>query len=78
MEEFLNTSIKDVIGQFPELESVLSNHGIGCGPCNVGICLLKDIVDIHQLPEADKKDLMDSIAETISAGKGHDDRTRIP
>jgi hypothetical protein len=71
VEAFLNTSIKEVIGQFPELEAILSKHGIGCGPCNVGICLLKDIVDIHQLPEADKKDLMDSIAESISASKGH-------
>ncbi len=67
MDEFLNTSIKEVIGQFPELEGILSKHGIGCGPCNVGTCLLKDIVDIHQLPEADKKSLMDGIAETISS-----------
>ncbi len=70
MEEFLNTSIKDVIGEFPEIERILSKHGIGCGPCNVGICLLKDIVDIHQLPETDRRDLVDGIAETISATRG--------
>lgn len=67
MESYLNTSIKEIIGQFPEIEDVLDKHGIGCGACSVGICLLKDIVDVHRLPETDRDILMTRIAETIGA-----------
>ncbi len=51
--------------QFPGVEKILDEYGIGCGPCAVGSCLLKDIVEIHNLPEEDEKDLMARIAQTI-------------
>jgi hemerythrin-like domain-containing protein len=65
MEAYLNRSIKEVMTQFPAVEKILDEYGIGCGPCAVGSCLLKDIVEIHNLPEEDEKDLMTRIAQTI-------------
>ena len=51
MDAYLNKGIKDIIKEFPEVEDVLNDYDIGCGPCTVGICQLKDIIDIHRLPE---------------------------
>lgn len=58
MEAYLNRSIKEVIKEFPPVEKILDEYGIGCGPCAAGLCLRKDIVCIHNLPadqeQADK------------------------
>ena len=69
METFLNKGIKEIIDQYPAVEKVLDNYGIGCGPCSVGICQLKDIVDIHNLPEAQEEELMQKIAGVIYPGQ---------
>ena len=69
MEAYLNRSIKEVITEFPAIEKILDQYDIGCGPCAVGTCLLKDIVEIHNLPEEDEKELMARIAQTISPGR---------
>jgi len=69
MEEYLNKGIKEVINQFPEVEKILYEHGIGCGPCNVGTCLLKDIVEIHNLPADEEQQMMVRIAKTIYPDK---------
>ena len=65
MDEYLNRGIKEIIEKFPEVEEVLSDYEIGCGPCNVGICLLKDIVAIHRLSEDQEQQLMARIAKVI-------------
>jgi hemerythrin-like domain-containing protein len=65
MEEYVNKGIKEIIDEFPEVEDILNDYDIGCGPCNVGICLLKDIVTIHQLPEDQERQLMARIAKAI-------------
>ncbi len=49
VEEFLNKSIKEIIRQHPKIERSLDEYKIGCAPCSVGTCLLKDIVEIHNL-----------------------------
>jgi hemerythrin-like domain-containing protein len=69
MEAYLNRSIKEVITEFPAIEKILADYDVGCGPCAVGSCLLKDIVEIHNLPEEDEKELMARIAQTISPGQ---------
>lgn len=69
MEAFLNKGIKEIIDQYPDVEKVLDNYGIGCGPCSVGICQLKDIVDIHNLPQAQEQELMQKIAGIIYPGQ---------
>jgi hemerythrin-like domain-containing protein len=69
METLLNKGIKEIIDQYPEVEKVLDNYGIGCGPCSVGICQLKDIVDIHNLPQDQERELMQKIAGIVYPGQ---------
>jgi len=69
MEEYLNRGIKEIIEQFPQVEKILDEYGIGCGPCSVGICELKDIVDIHNLPAEQEQELMHKIAAIIYPGQ---------
>jgi hypothetical protein len=69
MEKYLNKGIKEIIDEFPEVENILNEYGIGCGPCNVGLCLLKDIVQIHNLPQDQEQQLMARIAQQIYPNK---------
>jgi hemerythrin-like domain-containing protein len=69
MEAYLNKGIKEVIDQFPEVEKILDEYGIGCGPCSVGTCLLKDIVEIHALPEEQEQEMMTRVAKVIYPDK---------
>lgn len=65
METYLNKGIKEVIDQFPEVENILNGYDIGCAPCTVGTCLLKDIVEIHNLQADREQEMMTRIAKTI-------------
>jgi hemerythrin-like domain-containing protein len=65
MDEHLNKSIKEVINQFPEVGNILNEYNIGCAPCSVGSCLLKDIVEIHNLSSEEEQELMARIAKVI-------------
>jgi hemerythrin-like domain-containing protein len=69
MEALLNKGIKEIIDEHPDVEKILDEYGIGCGPCSVGICQLKDIVDIHNLPEDQEQELMHKIAGVIYPGQ---------
>ena len=69
MEAYLNRSIKEVIKEFPPVEKILDEYGIGCGPCAVGLCLLKDIVSIHNLPADQEQEMMGRIAQVIHPGQ---------
>ena len=72
MEALLSKGIKEIIDEHPDVEKVLDEYGIGCGPCSVGICQLKDIVDIHNLPEDQEQELMLKIANIIFPGQDVD------
>lgn len=65
MEQFLNKEIKSIIDKYPEVGNILNEYNIGCVPCGVGTCLLKDIVEIHNLPLEDETALMKRIAKVI-------------
>ena len=65
MEAYLNKGIKEVIDEFPEVENILDEYGIGCGPCTVGTCLLKDIVEIHNLSADKEQEMMARITKII-------------
>lgn len=65
MESYLNTPIKEVITKFPGVGQVLEEYGIGCVPCSVGTCLLKDIIEIHNLSEEDEQSVMARISKEI-------------
>ena len=55
MQPYLNQGIKGIIRQFPAVENILNDYNIGCAPCNAGACLLKDIIDIHNLSPGDEE-----------------------
>lgn len=42
-------NIKEVITSHPAIGEILDRHGIGCGKCSVGTCLLRDVVAVHFL-----------------------------
>jgi len=65
MESYENKGIKDIITEFPQVEDILEDYGIGCGPCTVGICLLKDILDIHKMAPEKEQELMSRIEAVI-------------
>ncbi len=66
MGEYLNRGIKEVIDEFPGLEPILDEYGIGCGPCSVGTCLFKDIVEIHNLQPDQEQEMMARVAKVIN------------
>ena len=74
MEAYLNSGIKEVIQKYPPVAGILDEYGIGCGPCSVGTCLLRDIVSIHSLPSEQESQMMARIAKVIYPEK----EIRIP
>jgi len=65
VETYLNTPIKEVITKFPKIGKILGEYEIGCVPCSLGSCLLKDIIEIHNLSEEDEAVVMARIAREI-------------
>lgn len=65
MDELFNTPIKKVIDEHPAVADVLNDYNIGCVPCQVGSCLLKDIVGIHNLAEDDERELLTRILTIV-------------
>ena len=69
MESYLNTPIKEIISKFPKVGEILGKHDIGCVPCTVGSCLLRDIIEVHNLSEKDEKEVMAKITKVICPDK---------
>ncbi len=69
MEEYLNTSIKEIIEKYREVEEILNDYDIGCTACSVANCLLKDVVEIHDLGPEDERRLLERIAEVLYPGQ---------
>ena len=69
MERYLRTPIKEIIGKYPPVGSLLEEYRIGCVPCSVGTCLLADIVEIHNLSPEDEGTLMARIARIVAPGQ---------
>ncbi len=65
MERYLNKGIKQVIIEFPAVGSILDEYNIGCALCGVGACLLKDIVEVHNLSPEEERELMGRISKVI-------------
>lgn len=66
MEKYLNMPIKAVISEFPKVGAVLQAYDIGCVTCGVGTCLLKDIIEIHNVSKAVEAEMMKRIEAVIS------------
>ena len=65
MHKVLNREIKELITAYPEVGRVLEKYGIGCVPCSVGSCLLKDVVGIHNLDPQKEATLMYRVEKAI-------------
>lgn len=59
-------AIQDVINRHPEIGEILARYDIGCVTCQVGICLLKDVVSIHGLSKEDEARVEQEIARYLS------------
>jgi len=69
VETYLNKGIKEIITEFPKVEEILDEFEIGCGTCGEGLCLLKDIVEIHYMDEDVEAELMARISNVIFPDK---------
>jgi len=69
MNEYLNKPIKEIIKDYPKIGAILDSYGIGCVSCSVGSCLLKDIVEIHNLSIEKERELLSKIAKVIYPDK---------
>jgi len=65
MERYLNKGIKEVITEFPAVGRILEEYSIGCATCGVGTCLLKSIVEVHNLAPEEEQELMGRISLVI-------------
>lgn len=66
MEKYLNMAIKSVITEFPRVGAILNEYGIGCVTCGVGTCLLKDVIEIHNVPKHIETEMMRKIEAVIN------------
>ncbi len=69
MKEVLDKGIKDLIDEYPEVGEILTGYDIACVPCSVGTCMLKDVVEIHNLSRDTEKRLMADITEVVFPGE---------
>ena len=69
VEAYLNKGIKEIITEFPEVEKILDEFEIACSTCGEGLCLLKDIVEIHYMEEEVESELMAKISNAIFPDK---------
>lgn len=65
MSSIVDRGIKEVIDAHPVVAGILDEYKIGCAPCNVGTCQLKDIVEIHGLAPDVEAELLTRIARAI-------------
>jgi len=65
LENVLNKEIKKIIDTCPEVGKILEEFGIGCVPCSIGSCLLRDVVGIHNLNPQKESTLMYRIEKAI-------------
>jgi iron-sulfur cluster repair protein YtfE (RIC family) len=80
VEKYANKGIKDIILEFPRIGQILEEYGIGCGPCIIGICQLKDILQIHKLSKEAEEALMRRIEAEIYPDRniGKEDEVLFP
>jgi len=65
IEDYLDRPIQEILEEFPPITDILEGFDIGCVPCSAGSCLLRDIVEIHNLSAEDERELMTRIARVI-------------
>lgn len=66
MEKYLNMEIKKVITEFPRIGTILNEYGIGCVTCSIGTCLMKDIIEIHNVPKHIEAEMMKKLEAALN------------
>ncbi len=66
MEKYLNMEIKKVITEFESVGTILNEYGIGCVTCSVGTCLMKDIIEIHNVPKNIEAEMMKKVEAVLN------------
>ncbi len=69
MIDQLNRNIKEIIDEYPAVGDVLDAHGIACVTCNVGTCILRDIIEIHNLTPDEEHAVLSGIANVMFPGR---------
>lgn len=69
VNKYLETNIKDIITDFPSVQNALDKFEIGCAPCSLGTCKLKDVIGIHDLNAENEKILLKEIFGIIYPGE---------
>ena len=69
MDDYLNRGIKEIVEAYPEVANILDEFGIGCGACEAGTCLFKDIVALHPLSEAQEAEFLPVTAASSRINK---------
>lgn len=69
VQKYLDTNIKDIMDEFPKVQGILDSYEIGCAPCSAGTCMMKDIIDIHNLDEQKEKQMLSQIFDVIFPGE---------
>lgn len=68
----LERNIKDIIIEFPVVQNFLDRYNIGCAPCALGTCKLKDVISIHNLDATQEMALLKEIFATMFPGQVYD------
>lgn len=69
VEKYLETNIKDIINENKAVQAALDQYEIGCAPCSLGTCKLRDVIGIHNLDEVQEKKLLAEIFEILFPGE---------
>lgn len=64
MKQYLNSGIKQVLKEYPELATILAGYDINCYKCN-GNCLFKDIFEEHNLSMKEEMEMKTKISKII-------------
>ena len=64
MKRYLNTGIKQVLKEYPDLAPILAEYDINCYKCD-GNCLLKDIFEEHNLSMKAEMELKSRMSKII-------------
>ncbi len=73
MNEYLNRPMKQVIDEYPEVERILKEYGVDCAACNLGACLLRDVVAVHDLGPDAGREMLSAIANVMYGANRADD-----
>lgn len=68
LADVMNQGIKAILESYPAVGDILADFEVGCVGCQVGTCLLKDVVTIHNLTSDQEAELWSRISAIISPG----------